>query len=297
MKLYTECHWDGWDRIVDIYTDRCDSIPACINDTGTYKIIMLEKGVLEITSSGGKCEVTAPALIGLARDDVLDCWIRKTIKAYIIFFKPSVIRDEFTFERIDSGEFEKTEGQSVFQDYVLIRPFRSGKNVCSHVIPLPLNGLKRLKDLFTNMEKQLKEQRDGYWPCRSRSYMIEILHFIVYSFVEVSPDNTDDPGQEEFSKIAEYLNEHVADHISLETLTREFAINRNKLNDLFMKQSSMTCLNYLLNLRIDLAKILLTKTELPVNEISARVGYPDPNYFTKIFRNITGKTPSQYRKS
>ena len=297
MKLYTECHWDGWDRIVDIYTDRCDSIPACINDTGTYKIIMLEKGVLEITSSGGKCEVTAPALIGLARDDVLDCRIRKTIKAYIIFFKPSVIRDEFTFERIDSGEFEKTEGQSVFQDYVLIRPFRSGKNVCGHVIPLPLNGLKRLKDLFTNMEKQLKEQRDGYWPCRSRSYLIEILHFIVYSFVEVSPDNTDDPGQEEFSKIAEYLNEHVADHISLETLTREFAINRNKLNDLFMKQSSMTCLNYLLNLRIDLAKILLTKTELPINEISARVGYPDPNYFTKIFRNITGKTPSQYRKS
>ena len=147
------------------------------------------------------------------------------------------------------------------------------------------------------MEKQLKEQRDGYWPCRSRSYLIEILHFIVYSFVEVSPDNTDDPGQEEFSKIAEYLNEHVADHISLVTLTREFAINRNKLNDLFMKQSSMTCLNYLLNLRIDLAKILLTKTELPVNEISARVGYPDPNYFTKIFRNITGKTPSQYRKS
>ena len=295
MKLYTECHWDGWDRIVDIYTDRCDSVPAYINDDGTYKIIILEKGILEINSSGETCEVKAPALIGLAQDDILDCRIVKSIKAYIIFFMPSVIRDEFTFDRIDSGEFAGTTGQSIFQDYILIRPFRFDKNICRKVIPLPLNGLKRLKELFTVMEKQLKGQRDGYWPCRSRSYLMEILHFIIYSYVEVSPDNLDDPGQDEFSKITEYLNEHIADQITLETLTKKFAINRNKLNDLFMKQSSMTCLNYLLNLRIDLAKILLTKTELPINEIGTRVGYPDQNYFAKLFKHVTGKTPSQYR--
>ena len=208
---------------------------------------------------------------------------------------PSVIRDEFTFDRIDSGEFDGTTGQSIFQDYILIRPFRFDKNICRKVIPLPLNRLKRLKELFTVMEKQLKGQRDGFWPCRSRSYLIEILHFIIYSYVEVSPDSLDDPGQDEFSKITEYLNEHIADQITLETLTKKFAINRNKLNDLFMKQASMTCLNYLLNLRIDLAKILLTKTELPINEIGTRVGYPDQNYFAKLFKHVTGKTPSQYR--
>ena len=94
-----------------------------------------------------------------------------------------------------------------------------------------------------------------------------------------------------------YLNEHIEDKITLETITKKFAINRNKLNSIFIKQSSMTCLDYLLNLRIDLAKILLTRTELPVNEISARVGYPDSNYFAKNFKNITGVTPSQYIKS
>ena len=41
MRLCTECHWDGWDRIVDIYTDRCDSVPAYINDDANYKIIIL----------------------------------------------------------------------------------------------------------------------------------------------------------------------------------------------------------------------------------------------------------------
>ena len=297
IKLCTECHWDGWDRIVDIYTDRCSCLPAYINDASNYKIIILEKGILEINDHGRKREVKAPALIGLAQDDVLECRIVKNIKAYIIFFKPSVIRDEFSYERINSGEFEETMGSSVFQDYVLIRPFKAGNEINSMVIPLPLNGLKRLKELFDDMEKELHGQLDGYWPCRSRSYLIEILHFILYSYVEVSPGSQGDPEQDEFSRITEYLNEHIADQITLETLTKEFAINRNKLNGLFMKQASMTCLNYLLNLRIDLAKILLTKTELPVKEISSRVGYPDPNYFAKLFRNETGKTPSQYRKS
>lgn len=296
MKLYTECHWEGWDRIVDIYTERCECLPEYINDDSTYKIIILEKGILVIRSAGSAREVKAPALIMLSQKDRLKYQIDQPIKACIVFFKPSVIRDEFTFGRIDSGEFGKTEGQSVFQDYLLVRPFGMYPDVCNKIISLPLNGLKRLKELFTAMEKELRGQLDGYWPCRSRSFFMEMLHLIIYSYVEVSPDSTDDPEQEEFSKITEYLNEHIADRITIDVLTKKFAINRNKLNDLFMKQSSMTCLNYLQNLRIDLAKILLTRTELPISEIGSRVGYPDQNYFAKFFKNCTGYTPSQYRK-
>ena len=297
MKLYTECHWEGWDRIVDIYPDRCGALPEYINDQTTYKIILLEKGVLEITSCGSTCEVKAPALIGLTRKDFLEYRIVKDTKACIVFFKPAVIRDEFTLERIESGEFEKTMGQAVYQDYILIKYVSDDPDVCSHVIPLTMNGLKRLKDIFDAMEKELTAQLDGFWPCRSRSYLMEMLHLIVYSYVKVSPDSGEDSGHEEFSRITAYLNEHIGDQITLGTLTRAFAMNRNKLNDLFMEHSSMTCMAYLLSLRIDLAKILLTKTELPVNEISSRVGYPDPNYFTKMFKSETGMTPSQYRKS
>ena len=136
-------------------------------------------------------------------------------------------------------------------------------------------------------------------PCRSRSFLIEILHFIVYSYYLIDPEEeySEDSDKEQFTRIAEYLELHLEENISLATITKEFAINRNKLNDIFMKQTSMTCLAYLLNLRLDLAKILLTKTELPIGEISDRVGYPDPNYFTKVFKENVGMTPSQYRKS
>lgn len=328
MKLYTECHWEGWDRIVNIYPYRGGSLPdrrkhitpaapsepskatptpalpEYINDNTTYKIIILEKGILEITGRKNTREVRAPALIGLTEKDVLEYRIVKDIRALTVFFKPTVIRDEFTYERIASGEFEKTMGQAVYQDYILIKYMQDEPDVCARVIPLSMNGMKRLKDIFEAMEKELTDQADGYWPCRSRSYLMEMLHFIIYSYIEAAPGSgalTGDPqGQsekDEFSKITVYLNEHIGDRITLGTLTREFAVNRNKLNGLFVKHASMTCMAYLLNLRIDLAKILLTKTELPVNEISARVGYPDANYFAKLFRQETGMTPSQYRKS
>ncbi len=300
MKLYTECFWDDWDRIVDIYTERCDTLPDYINDDGTYKVIILEKGILHITREGEKCEVKAPALILLSEKDRIENRVMQKIKAYILFFKPSVIREEFTFERIQSGEFEKQIGQVINQDYVLILVFKKFEELSKRIVALPLNGLKKLKDLFTSTEAELKGQRDGFWPCRSRSYLMELLFFILYSYYEGAQDNADNDRtseQMDFSRISEYLNEHIEEQITLESLTKEFMINRNKLNDIFMKQASMTCLNYLLNLRIDLAKILLTKTEIPIGEISIRVGYPDQNYFAKVFKKNVGVSPSEYRNS
>ena len=295
MKLCTECHWDGWDRVVDIYPERSDKLPEYINDPENYKVIILEKGSLEIRSEGQTRVVKAPALIGLSQKDVLDYKILQGIKVCILFFKPTVIRDEFTYDRIDSGEFNEAWGTSIYQDYILIRAVTYSTNVCDRAIEIPLNALKRLKELYSAAEKELHGQKDGFWPCRSRSYLMELLFYIVYTFVEASPDNEVSPEQDDFSKIAEYLNEHIDEPITVETVTKKFAINRNKLNDIFMKQASMTCHDYLLNLRLDLAKVMLTNTELPINEISSRVGYPDANYFAKLFKNVTGRTPSQYR--
>ena len=295
MKLCTECHWDGWDRVVDIYPERSDKLPEYINDPENYKVIILEKGSLEIRSKGQTRVVKAPALIGLSQKDVLDYKILQGIKVCILFFKPTVIRDEFTYDRIDSGEFNEAWGTSIYQDYILIRAVTYSTNVCDRAIEIPLNALKRLKELYSAAEKELHGQKDGFWPCRSRSYLMELLFYIVYTFVEASPDNEVSPEQDDFSKIAEYLNEHIDEPITVETVTKKFAINRNKLNDIFMKQASMTCHDYLLNLRLDLAKVMLTNTELPINEISSRVGYPDANYFAKLFKNVTGRTPSQYR--
>lgn len=299
MKLCTECHWDDWDRYVDIYLDSYESLSDDYNSGERYKLIILEKGIIEIKADSREYEVKAPALILLSQKDRITYKIIKSVKTDIIFFNPEVIREEFVFGRIDSGEFARCLGQIIYQDYLLISGFEGAFNE-RRIIPLPVSGLKHIKGLFNSMDNELRGQKDGFWPCRSRSYLMEILHFVFYSFLLDIPVNGEEEmssEQVEFTKIAEYLEQHLSEDITLGKLTSEFAINRNKLNALFMEQTSMTCLSYLLNLRMDLAKIMLSKTELPIGEISVRVGYPDPNYFTKVFREKTGKTPSQFRRS
>ena len=298
MRLCTECFWDDWDRIVDIYPERTETIPEYINDPGNYKIIILESGILHGKCGDEEGDIKAPALILLTQKDQVEVKIMQKAKMNILFFNPTVIRDEFTFERIDSGEFDNLPGQNIFQDFILISSFRRFENVRDRVLLLPLNDLEKVKNLFTSAECELKGQLDGFWPCRSRSYLMELLFYIVYSLYmqrETESSSPEDEECNEFQQITKYLNENIRDDITLDTLTSEFHINRNKLNDLFEKNASMTCLNYLLNLRMDLAKILLTKTEIPIGEVAVRVGYPDANYFAKVFKKYTGKTPKKYR--
>ena len=52
-----------------------------------------------------------------------------------------------------------------------------------------------------------------------------------------------------------------------------------------------------MKIRIRNAKELLLSTNEQVGEIARKVGIPDYNYFTKIFRKMTGQTPTQYRKN
>ena len=99
------------------------------------------------------------------------------------------------------------------------------------------------------------------------------------------------------SEIMQYLSEHISEKISLEDILKEYSINRNLLNQIFIKETSMTCLNYLEKMRMGLAQTMLAETELQIAEISDRVGYPDPNYFIKVFKKHTGVTPSKYRES
>ena len=103
MRLCTECHWDGWDRIVDILPERCDGIPEHVNDDENYKIVLLEKGTIDITFRGKKRTVKGPALIELSQRDRIDAKARTNIKTYALYFNPTVIREEFTYERIGAN--------------------------------------------------------------------------------------------------------------------------------------------------------------------------------------------------
>ena len=59
----------------------------------------------------------------------------------------------------------------------------------------------------------------------------------------------------------------------------------------------MTYSEYLQKIRISRALILLTQTDLKINEISAKCGYGDIKFFGEVFKRKTGLSPREYRRT
>ena len=56
-------------------------------------------------------------------------------------------------------------------------------------------------------------------------------------------------------------------------------------------------MDYINGVRINHALALLSQTDVPVNEIAERIGFSNPNYFHKIFKQYMNTSPLAYRKS
>ncbi|OON86700.1 hypothetical protein BXO88_06830 [Oribacterium sp. C9] len=94
-----------------------------------------------------------------------------------------------------------------------------------------------------------------------------------------------------------YLNNNFRNEISLDDITRKFAMSKSCFMSGFKSETGMTPMNYLRSVRIKKACTLLSGTGKSIQEISESVGIPDSNYFVKQFRKETGMTPTDYRKT
>lgn len=317
MELFTRSHDPLWDRIVHLFVYQCSGIPEFINNKDTYKILALDEGTISFESGGQKKTVSAPAIIMLT-DEQVSFTYTKNISTTTVFLKLTEIRDEFTAERLRTGEFENQIGKIIYQDYLLVKPFLKAPDKPGTIVIPGVSAYAKIVKLIRLMNQELTQQRDDYWPCRSRSYLIELLSFISYvcagPATHVVNEKRDDAtaisdlcvkyssanemaAADSVSEIIQYLSEHINEKVTLEDVMKAFSMNRNHLNELFVKETSVTCLNYLVKMRVNLAQIMLAETELQIAEISSRVGYPDSNYFIKVFKKHTGVTPSKYRES
>ena len=94
-----------------------------------------------------------------------------------------------------------------------------------------------------------------------------------------------------------YLDQHYMEKLSLSTISAALNISRTKLCTLAKKLSGGKTLSHMIAARrVAAAKQLLTKSDTPISVVAESVGITDYNYFTKIFRSVTGVTPSTFRK-
>lgn len=98
------------------------------------------------------------------------------------------------------------------------------------------------------------------------------------------------------ANIKHYMKENFHKNLTQDFISSLFFLNRSYLSTLFKKQTQKKFVDYLNELRIEQAKLLLRKTDRKLYRIAKAVGYDNVKYFFRIFKKITGETPEAYRK-
>ncbi|TLM78726.1 GlxA family transcriptional regulator [Microbulbifer harenosus] len=92
-----------------------------------------------------------------------------------------------------------------------------------------------------------------------------------------------------------WLKQHCSEDVKLSEVAKTFDMSVRSFNRRFKLATGQTPLQYLQNVRVDMARELLQSTNLSVNEIAEKVGYQDMGHFTALFKKFLSTTPSEYR--
>ncbi len=98
------------------------------------------------------------------------------------------------------------------------------------------------------------------------------------------------------SKILRIINKNLAADLSAKTIASKLKISESYLFRLFKNKIHCTLTYYVNQIRVEKAKQLLAKTDHPIVNIGAEVGYNTRQYFCKVFSSFTGLSPMQFRK-
>lgn len=98
-------------------------------------------------------------------------------------------------------------------------------------------------------------------------------------------------------KACAYIEENLSKDISLDQLAAHLGVSSFYLSKLFKEEMGDNFISYITTLRLEQAKRLLQDDSLIIKEITSMVGYNDQNYFSKLFKQRFGLSPSEYRET
>ncbi len=129
------------------------------------------------------------------------------------------------------------------------------------------------------------------------SVATSILNILNDKLGEKSKANDTQTYSYEISKVLDFLNKNYHNTITLKTLSSSVNYSEAYLSHLFSNELGVTITEYLTNLRVEKAKILLDTTSFKVYEIAIKVGFQNTEHFSRSFKKYAGISPKKYKQT
>ncbi len=140
------------------------------------------------------------------------------------------------------------------------------------------------KALFEQFRQQMHQKHISSYELLWNYYKSLITNALYHDTSSYSPH---------IQKAILYIKESYSRDISLVTVAEQIHVSSAHLSRLFKKELGTSFVDYLTSFRIDLAKKMIRETKLELKEISEQVGFHSYNYFLRVYKEKTGRTPTQ----
>jgi AraC family L-rhamnose operon regulatory protein RhaS len=257
-----------------------------------FRIVYIKEGYAIFRNGDSSHLVTSPTILCLNEKDDAEIHNAVNLKMDVMYFDPSCFERYVTFENLEAWKNSLTNDNWFFRPFFIRSELYNGVFFTNYYLG------NRVSQLIKSADNELNTQKDVFWPCRSRSYFIELLLLVNSVYDENSNREAICFGKmtDATMELINWLHVHYLEKVTIEMITKQFHTNKTTLNQKFKAIMGMTVMEYISSLRMQIACSFLRKTYLSVNEIVERSGYRDNACFLRTFRKHNGCTPSEYRK-
>lgn len=109
--------------------------------------------------------------------------------------------------------------------------------------------------------------------------------------------NEAEKGKSLVKQIKEYIKLNIEKEISREEIANRFYLNPDYIDRVFKKETGFSVKKYITHERLNTARSLLSKTEMPISTIAISLGYKNLSHFSSAFKKFTNMNPIEYRKA
>lgn len=262
-----------------------------------YKIIYIKEGPCHFLMNEKEFILTGACAVCMNERDRIVFYDVREENAKIVWFKPAVINDSFSFDFINNPS--QVLSLTQLQDLYYLQQFTPETKTAAKILSLYTIDSSTIEHKLQLLKEMLEKQNSNFWPCRCRSYLFEILFCLARQEEDENAMENVMPyeGRSRLAiEVIYYLQSCYSRKITIDKLAEEFHTNRTTLLSDFKKYTGQSINSYLIQLRLMMASTLLRDTELSVDEICERTGFSDISYFSKVFKKKICHTPSEYRR-
>jgi two-component system response regulator YesN len=127
-----------------------------------------------------------------------------------------------------------------------------------------------------------------------KEWLLQLYRKVTTMAGEMNVAEMADPVSDVIRKAVDYVRRHYQNDLSLADAARDAGVSASYLSRLFKEECGIGFAEYLNRFRVERAKRLIADGEMKLKEIVQNVGFNNYNYFFKVFKEITGMTPSEY---